>query len=194
MELTISERVRNYAGQPAVYLWAYPRTILSFNFLISKMGIIPMPRGVIKIKWSNSGTMPCSMCLDSVNVISAWWLVGTEVRKESGVRTCQEILWEAAFTSVSSGWLWGEVRDHFVLGKIITEDSQLPSILAAQRKAFNFPYFRLGDCNLHLQENEGVIFLVSRHLGWFMAALEVVNGNWGSSSFWRQARPCQGPG
>ena len=137
--------------------------------------------------------MPCSMCLGSVNVISVWWPMGEEVRKGSGAWTCQETLWEASFASVSSGWLWGEARDHFVLGKIITEDLKLPSILAAQRKAFNFPYFRLGDCNLHLQENEGVIFLVSRHLGWFIAALEVVNGNWGSSSFWRQAGPCQGP-
>lgn len=136
--------------------------------------------------------VPCAWTQSMLFQSGGW--MGTEVRKESGVRTCQEILWEAAFTSVSSGWLWGEVRDHFVLGKIITEDSKLPSILAAQRKTFNFPYFRLGDCNLHLQENEGVIFLVSRHLGWFMAALEVVNGNWGSSSFWRQARPCQGPG
>lgn len=83
--------------------------------------------------------------------------------------------------------------DHFVLGRIITEVLKLPSILAAWWRAFNFPYFHLGDCNLHLQENEGVIFLVSRHLGWFIAALEVVNGNWGSSSFWRQAGPCQRP-
>lgn len=137
--------------------------------------------------------LPCSMCLDSVNVISVWWSMGAEVRKGSGAWTCQETLWQAAFTSVSSGWLWGEARDYFVLGKIITEDLKLPSILAVQRKAFNFPYFHLGDCNLHLQENEGVIFLVSRHLGWFIAALEVVNGNWGSSSFWRQVGPCQGP-
>lgn len=55
--------------------------------------------------------------------------------------------------------------DHCVLGRITTEDLKLTSFLAAQRKAFNFPYFRPGDCNLHLQENEGVIFLVSRHLG-----------------------------
>lgn len=55
--------------------------------------------------------------------------------------------------------------DHFVLGRIVSEDLKLPSFLAAQRKAFNFPYFCLGDCNLHLQENEGVIFLVSKHLG-----------------------------
>lgn len=55
--------------------------------------------------------------------------------------------------------------DHFVPGRITAEDLKLPSFLAAQRKAFNFPYFHLGDCNLHLQENEGVIFLVSRHLG-----------------------------
>lgn len=55
--------------------------------------------------------------------------------------------------------------DHFDLARIITEDLKLPSFLAAQRKAFSFPYFHLGDCNLHLQENEGVIFLVSRHLG-----------------------------
>ena len=55
--------------------------------------------------------------------------------------------------------------DHFVPGRITTEDLKLASFLAAQRKAFNFRYFRPGDCNLHLQENEGVIFLVSRHLG-----------------------------
>lgn len=109
--------------------------------------------------------------------------VGTGVRKERGHEPAKRLCERQILLLCPLGDCGVKSADHCVLGRITTEDPKLPSFLAARRTTFNFPYFCLGDCNLHLQENEGVIFLVPRHLGWFIAALEVVNGNWGSSSF-----------
>lgn len=153
------------------------------------MGIIPTPhRAVKKIKRSNSG----NICLVPQTWLTKCYFslavsLGTEVwpAKRSDGRQIFHVLWVTT----------GEVRQPFYPGKAHHQRTwKLPSFLAAQRKAFNFSYFYPGNHNLHLQENEGVIFLLPRHLGWFIAALGVVNGSWSSSGFWRQAGPHQGPG
>lgn len=153
------------------------------------MGIIPTPhRAVKKIKRSNSG----NICLVPQTWLTKCYFslavsLGTEVwpAKRSDGRQIFHVLWVTT----------GEVRQPFYPGKPHHQRTwKLPSFLAAQRKAFNFSYFYPGNHNLHLQENEGVIFLLPRHLGWFIAALGVVNGSWSSSGFWRQAGPHQGPG
>lgn len=153
------------------------------------MGIIPTPHWAVKkIKRSNSG----NICLVPQTWLTKCYFslavsLGTEVwpAKRSEGRQIFHVLWVTM----------GEVRQPFYPGKAHHQRTwKLPSFLAAQRKAFNFSYFYPGNHNLHLQENEGVIFLLSRHLGWFIAALGVVNGGWSSSGFWRQAVPPPGTG
>lgn len=125
--------------------------------------------------------------LGSLNVISVWLLVQEQKydlpRGQMGGRSSD--LW------VTMGWGQGTILSWE--GSHHQKTWKPPSFLAVRRKAFNFSYFHPGNHNLHLQENEGVIFLLPRHLGWFIAALGVVNGNQSSSRFWRQAEPHQGP-
>ena len=110
--------------------------------------------------------MPCSMCFDSINVISVCSWGGDSDKKAKGSVNVPRGFVKGRFLLLCPlGDCGLRSGGCFVPGRITTEDLKLTQFLAAQRKAFNFPYFRPGDCNLHLQENEGVIFLVSRHLG-----------------------------
>lgn len=106
------------------------------------------------------------MCFDSINVISVCSWGGDSDKKAKGSVNVPRGFVKGRFLLLCPlGDCGLRSGGCFVPGRITTEDLKLTQFLAAQRKAFNFPYFRPGDCNLHLQENEGVTFLVSRHLG-----------------------------